>query len=153
MKQTLIAIVLIAVGSVLAHLYVVSQTYHPVARIDSPEGLVFTAVQDPTQDRRDCGAANERFLGPIKHLCKDCKVVLARCERELDAYESAVYEGRALNDYQITAPGMRLAIAGPWEMAKENCVLMASALQKMGAPTATCIAPQPQLKAEKKKAS
>ena len=79
MKQALIALVLIAVGSWLAHLHVASQTYYPVVRLASPDGLVYTTVQDEVQERRACGAANDRFLKPIKELCKTCQVVFARC--------------------------------------------------------------------------
>lgn len=140
-KQTLIALVLIAVGAVLAHMYVVSQTYHPVVRVDSPDGLAFTAVQNPTSERRACGAANERFLQPIKQLCPKCKVSIARCERILDPYESAVYEGKGLTEYLVSAPGLRLAISGPAQLAKENCELMAGTLRKMGIPAASCISP------------
>ena len=66
MKQALIALLLIAVGSWLAHLHVASQTYYPVVRLTSPDGLVYTTVQDEVQERRACGAANDRFLKPIK---------------------------------------------------------------------------------------
>ena len=113
MKQIIIALVLVAVGSVLAYMYVVSQTYHPVTRISSPDGLVFTVVQDPTPERGACGAANERFLKPIKSLCTQCKIEIARCERELEPFELAIYEGRALTHHQVFATGLRLAIDGP----------------------------------------
>ena len=145
MKQVLIAVVLIAVGSVLAHLYVVSQTYHPVVRINSTDGLVFTAVQDPTPERRECGAANERFLRPIKTTCPSCKIELARCERELEPFERSVYEGKALSHYQVFATGLRLAIAGPARAAKESCEMMAGQLVKLGVRSAVCLSPRPEM--------
>jgi hypothetical protein len=141
-KQTLIALVLIAAGAGLAHMYVVSQTYYPVVRIDSPDGLVFIAVQNPVRERRACGAANERFLDPIKQLCPKCKVSVARCERVLEPYESAVFEGKAVKDHQVAAPGLRLTISGPAVAAKDGCELMAGTLRKMGAPAATCVSPK-----------
>lgn len=147
MKQVLIAVLLIAVGSVLAHMHVVSQTYHPVTRVASPDGLVFTAVQNPTQERRKCGEANERFLGPIKQQCSQCKVVLARCERELEPFEVLVFEGKAATNYQVSAPGMRMAIAGPPELAKVGCEMIAGALLKGGHRSAVCLAPRAGAKA------
>lgn len=147
MKQFLIALVLIAVGSVLAHMHVVSQIYHPVTRIASPDGLVFTTVQNPTQERRKCGAANDRFLGPIKQQCTQCKVVLARCERELEPFELLVFEGKALADYQVAAPGMRMAITGPPELAKAGCEMIAGALMRGGHRSVVCLHPKTEQRA------
>lgn len=142
MKQVLIAVVLIAVGSVLAHMHVVSQIYHPVTRISTPEGLVFTAVQHPTPERRACGAANDRFLFPIKSQCPNCKVVLARCERELEPFQAEILEGKATRYHQVSAPNMRMTIDGPPELAGEGCRLIAVALTKSGYRTASCVPPQ-----------
>ena len=57
MKQAIIAMVLIGAGALLAHLHVASQTYHPVVRLTSSDGLVYTTVQDEVGERRACGAA------------------------------------------------------------------------------------------------
>jgi hypothetical protein len=140
--QVLIAVVLIAAASVLAHMHVVTQSYHPVTRIASPEGLVFTAVQDAKKERRDCGQANERFLAPIKAQCKGCRVQIARCERELEPFERSIYQGEALRLHQVFAVGVRLAIDGPPELARASCELMAQELVKRGARTAHCLLPK-----------
>ena len=66
MKQAIIAALLIAAGAVLAHLHVVAQTYHPVVRLAAPDGLTYTALQDPTSERQACGEANERFIVPLR---------------------------------------------------------------------------------------
>ena len=98
-RQVVIAVVLVAVGVVsawLAHIHVLSQTYHPVVRLHSPDGLTYIAVQDAKQERQACGAANDRFLRPVKKGCKGCEVVTARCERELEGVELAVYDGRQM---------------------------------------------------------
>src|SRR5439155_430593 len=121
MKQAIIALVLIGIGSWLAHLHVVSQLYYPVVQLSSPEGLTYTAVQDSTQERQACGAANERFLGPVKDRCKRCQVVLARCERRLEGLELALYDGAPLPHHRVFAPGLRMAIVGPPESAKTTC--------------------------------
>src|SRR5207253_2436134 len=89
-KNAAIALAMIAAGGVLAYMHVASQVYYPVVRIASPDGVSYTALMDPTDDRRDCGAANERFLGPVKDQCKECKVVFARCERKSEAIDLAV---------------------------------------------------------------
>jgi hypothetical protein len=142
MKQALIVLILLAAGSLLAHMHVVTQSYHPVTRVSSPDGLVFTAVQ-AARERHECGVANERFLTPVKNLCAQCKVMTARCERELEPFERAVFQDEALTDYQVTAQGLHLAIQGPREVARESCELMAGALKKMGVPSAACLSPRP----------
>jgi hypothetical protein len=138
----LVAALLVTALAVLAHMHVTLQTYHPVARITSPDGLVFTAVQDAKRERRDCGKANQTFLEPVKTQCIGCKVVIARCERELEAFEQAVYEGQAARHYQVFATGVRLAIDGPAELARASCELMAGELVKRGARTASCLPPR-----------
>jgi len=144
MKQVLIAVILLAAGSVLAHMHIVTQTYHPVTRVSSPEGLVFTAVQAATRERHECGAANERFLTPVKNLCAQCKVMAARCERELEPFERAVLQDRALGHYQVSAQGLHLAIQGPQEAARASCELMAGTLKRMGVASAACLSPDAQ---------
>lgn len=121
MKQALIAAVLIGVASVLAHLHVVAQTYYPVVRVQSPEGLVFTAVHEPTSERAACAVANGEFLAPFKNMCPDCKVVAARCERELDSFEDAITRQAGIPYPLVFAPGVKLAIAGPGDVARATC--------------------------------
>ena len=142
MKQAIIAAVLIAAGAVLAHLHVVAQTYHPVVRLAAPDGLVYTALQDPTSERQACGEANERFIVPLRQHCKDCKVMVARCERELDGLERALYDGAPLPVHRVLSPGLRMAIAGPQGAAKSTCAFLASTLVKYGFPSAACVDPQ-----------
>ena len=117
MKQralnSLILVVLVAAGAVLAHLHVESQTYYPVVRVATPEGLTYNAVQDGLRDRQACGAANDRFLAPLKQQCKLCKVVYARCERALEGVEAALHDGKIVVLHVVAAPGFRMAIEGP----------------------------------------
>ena len=135
---------LIAAGAWLAHLHVASQTYRPIVRLASPDGLTYTTVQDEVSERRACGAANDRFLGPIKELCKQCQVVFARCERRLEGLEAALAEGAAVPHYQVYAPGLRIAIAGPSAAAKASCEYIAADMVKRGQRSAACVDPRPQ---------
>jgi hypothetical protein len=121
-KQTIIAIVLVGATSALAHLHVVAQTYYPVVRVVTPEGLVLTAVHEPTSERAECAAANGEFLAPFKTMCKDCRVVTARCERALAGFEAELGAGTTIGQHRISAPGvLNLAIDGPLEIAQLTC--------------------------------
>ena len=142
-KQGLVALALVAVGSWLAYLHVASQTYHPVVRLASPDGLVYTTVQDEVHERRACGAANDRFLKPIKELCKECQVVFARCERKLEGLEAALADGAPVPHYQVFAPGLRIAIVGPAPAAKASCEFIAGDMVKRGIRSAACVYPRP----------
>jgi hypothetical protein len=139
--HAIVAAVLIAVSAWLAHLHVVSQSYHPVVQLSSPDGLVYTAVQDPKHERQACGAANDRFLAPVKKGCEQCRVVLARCERELVGLELAVHERRSIAQHIVTAPGVRLAITGPEASAKASCEQIAEQMVRSGLRSAACAHP------------
>ena len=139
-RNIAIAAVLIGVSAWLAHLHVVSQAYHPVVRLSSPDGLVYTAVQDARRERRACGAANERFLAPVKQGCKQCKVEIARCERQLEGFELALHERRKVSNYVVSGPGVRMAIAGPAATAKASCDQIVSEMVRSGL-SAACLSP------------
>lgn len=98
-----------------------AQSYYPVVRVASPDGLVFTAVHEATSERGECAAANERFLAPFKSMCSDCRVVPARCERELQGAEAALSAGKSIPHHRIFAPGLQVSIAGPEEAASFSC--------------------------------
>ena len=144
MKQAILVIVLIAAGAWLAHLHVAAQTYYPVVQVRAPEGLTYTTVQDPTSERSACGAANERFLGPLKAQCKQCQILYARCARSLEGLELSIQEGKPIPHPLVHAPGLRIAIAGPAEMAKSSCDFLVSDMVRRGVQSAACVYPKPQ---------
>jgi hypothetical protein len=140
-RNSLLAAALVA-GAVVAHMHVESQIYHPVVQFASPEGLSFTAVLKETRDRQACGEANDRFLRPIKERCKQCRVVVARCERNLEGLERDLMDGRALAQHVIVGPGLRMAISGPEQAAKWSCDYLAADMVGRGMRRAACIPPR-----------
>ena len=141
MKQALVILVLLAVGSVLAHYHVANQSYYPVSKLASADGYTFHMVQDRRAQRNACGEANERFLAPIKARCLQCEVVYARCERELQGVELALLMGDPMPMHVVVAPGLRLAMEGPKERVRQECEQLATELVKGGAPSAACVFP------------
>jgi hypothetical protein len=140
-KQAIVILVLLVLGSVLAHYHVANQSYYPVSKLTSAEGYTFVMVQDRTAQRSACGKANDRFLDPIKARCTACAVVYARCERELQALEFALLAGDAVPMHVVVAPGMRLAMDGPKERVRQECEKMAAMLVNGGHKTAACVYP------------
>jgi hypothetical protein len=145
-KKTVFVAAVIAIGGVLAHMHVAAQIYHPVVQISSPDGLTFTALQDETTERRRCGELNDRFIQPVRSHCKQCRVVYARCDRQLTGVEAALATGRPLPYHLVLSPGLRLAISGPEAPAKQTCDFIASDLLKHDYRTAICVYPMPAAK-------
>jgi hypothetical protein len=141
MKQAIVILVLLAVGSVLAHYHVANQHYYPVSKLASADGYTFHMVQDRTAQRSACGQANDRFLAPIKARCLQCEVLYARCERELEGLELALLMGDPVQMHVVIAPGLRLAMEGPKERVRHECELLATEMVKGGAPSAACVFP------------
>lgn len=141
MKQAIVILVLLAVGSVLAYYHVANQSYFPVSKLASADGYTFHMVQDRRAQRNACGQANDRFLAPIKARCLQCQVLYARCERELQGVELALLMGDPMPMHVVVAPGLRLAMEGPKERVREQCELLAVELVKGGALNAACIFP------------
>ena len=143
-KKTIIALalVLIAAASVVAHLYVQSQVYYPVVHLNLPDGLSIAAVLPETKERKACGAANDRFVAPFKQTCKDCKVAIARCERQLEGLELAMREGEPVAYPMVVARELRMAVMGPPEAAKAGCQIVAKDMVAKGMRTAICIPAQ-----------
>ena len=143
MRKILVGAGIVIAGAVLAHLHAVSQSYHPTVKVLAPEGVTFLAIQDPTQERQACGAANQRFIGPLKEHCKDCQIIWARCERAITGNEeAALLKGEPSESYLVLAPGLRLAISGPVEAAKTSCDYLVGTLTKQGLRSAACIYPR-----------
>ena len=143
-KKTIIALalVLIVTASVVAHLYLQSQVYYPVVRLDLPDGLSIAALLPETKERKACGAANDRFVAPFKQTCKDCKIAMARCERQLEGLELAMREGVPLPHPMVVARELRMAVMGPPEAAKAGCQIVAKDMVAKGMRTAVCIPAQ-----------
>src|ERR671936_2595398 len=134
-----IGVALAAIASLVAHMHVVAQSYYPTVRVQAPEGLTYVVVQDETAERRECGAANDRFLGRIKQGCKECRILAARCTRELEEpLERELYQATPIKYSTVVAPGMRMAIIGPQPLAEKSCELIAQQALKQGAGGASC---------------
>lgn len=139
--KALAIVVLLAAGAVLAHYHVANQHYYPVSQLASSDGYTIHMVQDRVDTRGECGEANDRFLSPIKSTCTQCRIVYARCERELQGLEFSLLMGDAVPMYVVVAPGLRLALEGPPQTLRRDCEQMAAQIVKGGARTATCVFP------------
>lgn len=141
MKQTIAAVLLMGTATLVAHLYAGGRSYYPVVRVLSPEGLTFIAVHEPTAARADCGVVNERFLAPFKAMCRECQVIAARCERELQGTEAALIDGHPMAHHRVLGPGLFVAIAGPHETAGFGCRDIVRQAASEGIDSVACVPP------------
>ena len=140
-SKIIIALALIGIASVVAHLYVQSQVYYPVVHLTLPDGLSIAAILPETKERKACGAANDRFVTPFRQTCKDCKVAIARCERQLEGLELAMHDGLPVPHPMVVARELRMTVMGPPEAAKAGCQVLAANMVANGVKTAVCIPP------------
>ncbi len=134
-------VVLLAAVSFGAHLYVQNQVYHPVVRLQLPDGLSIVAVLPDTNGRRACGEAKDQFVAPFQQTCKDCRVLEGRCERELDGLELAMHGGAPVPHPMVVARDLRMVVIGPPEPAKAGCQVLAANMVANGVKTALCVPP------------
>lgn len=134
MRRLFLVAVLIACGAAVANLHVGRQSYTPVIRVASPDGLIYTALFEPRPDWQACAEASRRFLDPVKERCVACEVVFARCERVSGELPPADARG----GYQLSAAGMQMVIDGPARRAKLSCDHIAADFSKRGVPSSSC---------------
>lgn len=138
MRKLLIAAVLVGAASIVGHMHASMQTYYPVVKFEAPDGMTYTAVADAMADRPACGEASKRLLTPMRALCPDCEIVLARCERELDGVEMALNVDGPAPVYVVTMDGLRVGITGDDAKARQTCSAIAIDIVQRGVPTAAC---------------
>ena len=143
-KKIPLAAVLLGAAAFVAHLHASMQTYHPVIKVETPGGLVYTAVLARTADRPACLAASRSFVQPMREACEDCKVRSARCESELPPLEQALQWDEPLPHYVVSMGGVRVAIDAEDAKARQACERIVHDAVQHGAPTAACIFPATQ---------
>jgi len=141
MKKALFLLVLLAAGAVAAHYHVQNQHYFPVTLMKSTDGYTFHMVQNLVETRSECGKANDRFVEPLKGQCRQCKIIYARCERELRGLELKLLMGEPVQMHVVVAPGLRVGMEGPADRVKLDCEFMAESIVRAGLPSAACAFP------------
>ena len=142
---------LLAIGGVLAYYRVRALSYYPTIRIETPDGYTFTVVQDVRRGRNECGDANARFLAPLATICKNCKLVYARCLRKLEGVELTLMIENPPPLYVVRAAGVRMAVSGPLAHLRTVCDDIAASLVKSGLQSAACAYPRDRALADPEK--
>ncbi len=141
MKKALFLLVLLVAGAVAAHYHLENQHYYPVTLMESADGYSFHMVQNQVKSRVECGKANDRFVDPLKGQCNQCRIVYARCERELHGLELKLLMGEPVPVHVVVAPGLRVGMEGPADRVKLDCEFIAESIVRAGLPSAACAFP------------
>jgi len=145
-KKLATLLLLVLAGSTAAQLHVSMQTYAPVIRVATPEGLTYTTQLQPASERAVCAAASKQFLASLKTQCPACEVRFARCERGLEGAVVADAVPRAASGeseslpvrHVVRTPGLHIDVAGAAEPARRACETIARSLARLGLQRADC---------------
>jgi hypothetical protein len=130
-KRLSLIVLLVLAGSTAAQMHVAMQSYYPVIRVSTVEGVTYTTLLEPAEDRSRCAAASKVFLASLKAGCEDCEVHFARCEREPEGAE-ALSGAQAAQRPFVSLPGLRIDIDGPTVPAARGCEAIARDLAARG---------------------
>jgi hypothetical protein len=122
--------------AVATYLYARNESYYPVARVATPEGLTYTAFSGERRGREACVSANDLFVEPLRKDCPACTVLFERCESRAEMMKLRV---AAASEPVVLSRGVALAVAGPRELAKASCELIAQDLAKRGLEGSRCL--------------
>jgi hypothetical protein len=126
------ALLVATCGAAVYIYYAAYHAYHPVARIEAPGGVTFTAFVDATLGFNACTAANEEFLDPVVQECSDCKVVFAECLDQAAALALALETREAEHQHWVVATGVTIAVVAAEAHAKASCEAVAADLESRG---------------------
>jgi hypothetical protein len=140
-KYVLLATLLFLAGITLAYVERQEQSFTPIVRLRSYDGLYMTLVQAQTSKRRACNRTIDEFVEALERTCPTCSVDSSECARKLDGIDGALARGDRLPIYTVAADGMRIGVVGPSQVVRAACEGMASQFVSNGSKGAACIAP------------
>jgi len=135
-KRLCLAVLLGLAGSTAAQMHVARQSYYPVIRVSTVEGVTYTTLLEPAGERSRCAAASKVFLASLKTQCPECDVHFARCERAPG--DTGDIGPQPVPHQVFSVPGLRIDIAGPAASARLGCELIAQDFLRRGLPSAAC---------------
>ena len=139
-KHVLVVVAVLAVGGLIAQIHVAAQSYQPIVRVVSPDGVVYTAVLATMHERPACGVASQRFIEPIQANCPECKIVFARCRRQGEGMPAVASESEARQAYSLVdMPGLSIAIEGSADSVRRTCEMIANGAHELGVQSARCV--------------
>jgi hypothetical protein len=141
MKYAILAALLFVGGITLAYVEKKDETFIPIVRVRSIEGLYITLVQPRMARRSYCQATVDGFIKALDGACASCAVESTDCATRLEGIDKALANGDRLPIYTVLAEGMRVSVVGPPHAVRAACEGMATHLVMNGWKMATCVTP------------
>ena len=142
MRYLLLAVLLFACGAGLTQLKVEDdQSYVPVVRTRTTEGMFLTLLHEQVKDRRVCQQTVDRFAALLRS-CATCTIESMECATGLAGVDKAVADDRPVPLYTVAAERVRISLVGPPNIVRSQCEAIASHMVLNGLKSAACIYPK-----------
>jgi hypothetical protein len=141
MKYAILAALMFVAGLSLPLIQHEPQSYIPLVRVRSTEGLYITLVQARADRRSACNDRVAAFLTELGDSCPTCTVEASECATKLEGMDMALADGKALPIFTVAAEDIRVGLLGPPSTVRAECEVMASQFVMNGMKTAACVAP------------
>jgi hypothetical protein len=141
MRHAILATLMLATGLSLPLIQHEPQTFTPIVRVRSTEGLYITLVQSRADKRGACNARVGSFIDALGDSCPTCTIETSECATKLEGMDMALAEGKRLPIFTVSAGELRVGLLGPPHTVRAECEVMATQFVLSGLKTATCVAP------------
>jgi len=136
----LVSAVSIAVLSVAAMLWVNSERYYPLVRVDLPDQSELVFIDTPWIDQKKCQDENQKIMSALRTNCAQCQIVDS-CAKQIDLAWQKALAGQAINSYVVHSGTLRIVVSAG-HASKQTCIVMAGQITRDKKQTARCVSPQ-----------
>jgi hypothetical protein len=117
------------------------QSYFPVVRTRTAEGMFLTLLHEPVTDRRVCQQTVDRFAELLRS-CATCTIESKECATGLAGIDRAVAEDRPVPLYTVASENVRISLVGPPNIVRSQCESLAGHMVLNRLKSAACIYPR-----------
>jgi hypothetical protein len=141
MRYLVLAALMFVAGLALTRLEREPQTFTPVVRVRTENGLFITLLQRAVQKRSVCAAAVETLVVGFDKACAQCSIESTECAAKLEGVEAALARKEPVPFHVVASDEIRIGILGPPKSVEAQCERMASMMANGGVKSATCVRP------------
>lgn len=138
-RTYLVSAVSIAVLSVAVMLWVNSERYYPLVRVDLPDQRELVFIDTPWTDQKKCQDENQKIISSFRTNCVKCQVADS-CAKQADLTLQKALAGQAINSYVVHSGTLRIVVSAG-HASKQTCIVMAEQITRSKKQTARCVSP------------
>lgn len=141
MKYLVLATVLFLVGVGLTQIERPHQSFSPLVRVRTENGLFMTLVQKQVPGKTLCDAVVDKVVEQFGRTCPTCTVESTDCASKLEGIDQALALNQPVPVYVVSSDDIRIGILGPPNSVQARCEGMASFMLRAGVKSAACVPP------------